>query len=74
MSAYKTGISPKVFIDIKEVADKLGIGVTTAWAIVKECLDFPKKIKFVTRQSRWRETEVDERLAREIEILENGNG
>lgn len=69
---FRTGICPKGYIDIKAVAKMLGIGVTSAWALVKERPDFPKKVKFGARRTRWNETEVAVWLDREVETAISG--
>lgn len=66
MIRSKRAISPAGFIDIKEVARRLGIGKTSAWMLAKECADFPKKVKFGARTTRWRAEDVDAWLEKRI--------
>ena len=70
MTPLRTGISPKGYIDINEVADKLGVCKTTAWALVKARPDFPRRRKFGARTTRWREDEIDAWLEKRIREIE----
>ena len=71
MPPLRTGISPKGYIDINEVADKLGVCKTTAWAFAKEYEDFPRRRKFGARTTRWREDEIDAWLEKRIREIED---
>lgn len=66
MMSLRRGISPEGFINIAEVAKRLGVGKTTAWGIAKDCPDFPTKRKFGTRTTRWRADEIDAWIKKQI--------
>ena len=55
------------YISIKEIAKKLNVSVATAWNYAKR-EDFPKKIKFSHKCTRWEEKEVEKWIKKYILI------
>lgn len=55
-----------LMIDVKAVARKLSIGVSTVWKLAKNNPDFPKPYYFNPRNARWKLTEL-ERYVRDMQ-------
>lgn len=67
---HQRGISPEGYIDVGEVAKKLGVAKSSMKAIIKSYEDFPKKRRFGTTVIRWREDEIDAWVSKRIDEVE----
>lgn len=70
MQSLSTGMTPEGFIDIMEIARRIGVGKTSAWKIARSDATFPRKFKFGYKCSRWREEEIEEWISMRVAAAE----
>lgn len=74
MALGRRGFRPQGFIDIKEVAAKLGISRAATYALIKDNADFPKYRSFGDQTTLYRESEIDAWISKCVEEADRNAG